>query len=173
MNSVSNLSQQQCCSFDRESYTKNNSIPDEFICPLTLNIMRDPVMIKSGHSFERSAIFNWLQKGHDTCPLTRQPLGISGLVTNHALLVQIQKWKASQQDPSSYETDDETDSCFSTDEDDVAYRYGLARKVVIRQEATSTQVITTEGVVVDEAEEISPNRRRPLIRFWRTRRNNI
>lgn len=169
MNCVSNLSHQ--CSFDRESYTKN-SIPDEFICPLTLNIMRDPVMIKSGHSFERSAIFKWIQKGHDTCPLTRQPLGISGLVTNHALLVQIQRWKASQQDPSTYETDDETDSCFSTDEDDVAYRYGLARKVVMRQEATSTHVVATEGVV-DEAEEVSPNRRRPLIRFWRTRRNNI
>lgn len=111
MNCVSDFSQH--CSFDRESYTCT-SIPDQFICPLTLNIMRDPVMIRTGHTFERSAIFKWLEKGHDTCPLTRQPLGISGLVTNHALLVEMQKWRALQRHPSSNETDDETDSCIST-----------------------------------------------------------
>lgn len=143
MNCVSDFSQH--CSFDRESYTCT-SIPDQFICPLTLNIMRDPVMIRTGHTFERSAIFKWLEKGHDTCPLTRQPLGISGLVTNHALLVEMQKWRALQRHPSPNETDDETDSCIST-EDDLAYRYGLTRSIVVPED---THFVVTE-TIVDES----------------------
>ena len=34
----------------------NKSVPSEFICPIRLVLMEDPVMTSDGHTFERSAI---------------------------------------------------------------------------------------------------------------------
>jgi U-box domain len=79
---------------------KNQShgeIPEEFICPLTLSLMKDPVMVQSGRSFERKAIFEWLGRGNNTDPLTRQELHLHNLVTNYALQTRIQRWKNEQQ----------------------------------------------------------------------------
>jgi hypothetical protein len=42
---------------------------DAFICPITQEIMRDPVMTKYGHCFEKRVIETWVsEKGK--CPLT-------------------------------------------------------------------------------------------------------
>jgi Eph receptor A1 len=50
------------------------STPDAFRCSITFEVMRDPVMLgSSGHTFERSAIEDWLQNNH-TNPLTNVPL---------------------------------------------------------------------------------------------------
>lgn len=67
--------------------------PDRFVCPLTLEIMRDPVMSRYGQSFERRAIMQWLAVGNVTCPLTRQRLRLSDLISNPALRVEIRKWQ--------------------------------------------------------------------------------
>ncbi|KAL3909556.1 MAG: hypothetical protein SGILL_008041, partial [Bacillariaceae sp.] len=71
-------------------------IPEEFICPLTLSIMNDPVVSKDGKNFDRQAILKWLAKGNDTCPLTRNPLRPSLLVPNHNLKMNIRKWMIDQ-----------------------------------------------------------------------------
>jgi U-box domain len=68
-------------------------VPDEFICPLTLTVMRDPVVSKFGHSYERDAILSWLVEHRQTCPLTRKPLSLGGIITNHQLRGQIRKWQ--------------------------------------------------------------------------------
>ena len=53
---------------------KMDSTPDAFRCSITFEVMRDPVMLgSSGHTFERSAIENWLQN-KNTNPLTNIPL---------------------------------------------------------------------------------------------------
>lgn len=75
------------------SKTDVNDVPSEFICPLTLEIMNDPVMDKQGINFERSAIAKWLHRGNTTHPLTREPLSLSKLVSNAHLRKQIIKWK--------------------------------------------------------------------------------
>lgn len=69
------------------------NIPSEFVCPLTLEIMNDPVVSRYGKNFERSSILQWLREGHDTCPLTRQPMILSDLVTDHRLRLNIYMWK--------------------------------------------------------------------------------
>ena len=69
------------------------AIPSEYVCPLTLEVMVDPVVSKYGKSFERSAILSWLANGHGTCPLTRQPMKLSDLVTDHRLRVRIHAWR--------------------------------------------------------------------------------
>jgi hypothetical protein len=65
--------------------TSDLEIPDEFICPLTLELMHDPVMTRYGNSYERSAILKWVGCGNAHCPLTRRPLHLSDIVTNHQL----------------------------------------------------------------------------------------
>lgn len=58
-----------------------DEIPVKFCCPITFEIMRDPVMTKYGHNFERSAIEQHLQT-NKTCPLTRKPLDTDGVFSN-------------------------------------------------------------------------------------------
>lgn len=68
-------------------------VPSKFICPLTLDIMKDPLMSRHGQNYERKAIMEWIHQGNDTCPMTRQPLKLSGLITNHQLKQQIEQWR--------------------------------------------------------------------------------
>ncbi|CAI9087683.1 OLC1v1021825C1 [Oldenlandia corymbosa var. corymbosa] len=60
--------------------------PDDFKCPISLEIMSDPVILSSGHTFDRSSIQRWLDAGHRTCPITKLPLpDPPSLIPNHAL----------------------------------------------------------------------------------------
>lgn len=73
--------------------TTELEIPDAYICPLTLEMMQDPVMSRYGFSFERSAILKWIACGKFCCPLTRQPLHLYDIVTNHYLRTQIRQFQ--------------------------------------------------------------------------------
>ena len=74
-------------------------VPDAFICPITTEIMICPVMTKTGQSFDREAILEWLTHHSNTCPLTRTPLNASNLVPNHALRFRIEVWcRANEQE---------------------------------------------------------------------------
>lgn len=42
-------------------------VPEDCICPLTLEVMRDPVIDALGHSYERFAMTAWLEN-HTTSP---------------------------------------------------------------------------------------------------------
>ncbi len=70
-----------------EEHEDVNRMPASCVCSLTHEIMRDPVMLSSGHSYERSAIDRWLSEGRRTDPITNLPLQRvnSELVTNHNL----------------------------------------------------------------------------------------
>jgi hypothetical protein len=73
--------------------TSDLEIPDEYTCPLTLELMKDPVMTKYGNSYERSAILKWVARGNARCPLTRRPLHLSDIVTNHHLRGKIRQFQ--------------------------------------------------------------------------------
>ncbi|KAI4338004.1 hypothetical protein L6164_016360 [Bauhinia variegata] len=64
-----------------------------FYCPISLEIMVDPVETSSGKTFERSAIEKWLGEGKSHCPLTMLPLDTSILRPNKTLRQSIQEWK--------------------------------------------------------------------------------
>ena len=61
-----------------------NSIPESFICPITQNIMSDPVVTPYGISYEKSAIEDWLNKNNND-PIAQKPLKKEDLVRNYAL----------------------------------------------------------------------------------------
>ncbi|CAN6481090.1 unnamed protein product [Victoria cruziana] len=68
------------------------SIPNDFLCPITLEIMSNPVIVATGQTYERSSIQRWLSSGHRTCPITRQPLAHLSLAPNYALRNLITHW---------------------------------------------------------------------------------
>jgi Mg-chelatase subunit ChlD len=71
----------------------NLTIPDEFICPITMNVMVDPVVGTDGHTYERTAITEWLlQSGLNQSPMTREPMTVDQLRPNYALRTSIEKW---------------------------------------------------------------------------------
>lgn len=65
------------------------SINPIFKCPITHEVMIDPVIDGEGNSYERQAITEWLSK-NSVSPITRSPLNINQLITNRALLDLIQ-----------------------------------------------------------------------------------
>ncbi|KAH7426648.1 hypothetical protein KP509_10G010200 [Ceratopteris richardii] len=68
-------------------------IPDDFRCPITLELMRDPVIVATGHTYERSAIARWLfETHHRTCPKSGIVLQDTTLVPNHAVRSLIRLW---------------------------------------------------------------------------------
>lgn len=56
----------------------------EIVCSITQENMTDPVSISCGHSFERSAIVEWLAR-NNTCPLCRNTLTTRNVTPNIVL----------------------------------------------------------------------------------------
>ncbi|CAL5070903.1 unnamed protein product [Urochloa decumbens] len=69
-------------------------VPCYFLCPISLDMMRDPVTIPSGITYDRDGIERWLFTA-GTCPLTKQPVPAGCDPTpNHTLRRLIQSWCA-------------------------------------------------------------------------------
>merc|ERR1711988_158558 len=66
--------------------------PEEFICPITQEMMDNPVSDNEGISYERTAIEEWLKIKNES-PLTNKPLQHSDLRPNIALKSLIEAWK--------------------------------------------------------------------------------
>ncbi|RHY55072.1 hypothetical protein DYB26_009893 [Aphanomyces astaci] len=57
---------------------------DSFVCPITCDVMDDPVVACDGYSYDRSAIESWLEN-HSTSPVTNNQLATKDLLPNHSL----------------------------------------------------------------------------------------
>jgi hypothetical protein len=62
----------------------SHSVPQEWLCPITYEIMKDPVIAPDTRTYERANIEEWLNI-HHTSPFTREPMRIDQLVPNRAL----------------------------------------------------------------------------------------
>ncbi|XP_020573975.1 U-box domain-containing protein 4-like [Phalaenopsis equestris] len=67
-------------------------VPPDFCCPLSLELMSDPVIVASGQTYERVYIKKWLDRGFNVCPKTRQMLGHSNLIPNYTVKALIENW---------------------------------------------------------------------------------
>ncbi|KAJ0038732.1 hypothetical protein Pint_23009 [Pistacia integerrima] len=70
----------------------NGVSSDDFRCPISLEIMKDPVTLSSGHTYDRASILKWFRAGNSTCPKTGERLKNKELVSNLALKRIIQDW---------------------------------------------------------------------------------
>ncbi|KAK6266402.1 hypothetical protein QUC31_017239 [Theobroma cacao] len=75
------------------------SIPADFRCPISLELMRDPVVVASGQTYDRESINQWIESGHNTCPKTGQTLAHISLISNRALRNLIAMWCREQRIP--------------------------------------------------------------------------
>ncbi|KKM69141.1 hypothetical protein LCGC14_1453810 [marine sediment metagenome] len=74
-------------------------MPDELLCPIsTTDVMKDPVISKCSHTFERSNIEEWLKK-NPSCPMCRKEIDKVDLVANRALEGVIQFFFKQQEIP--------------------------------------------------------------------------
>ncbi|XVE79592.1 hypothetical protein DITRI_Ditri14bG0071100 [Diplodiscus trichospermus] len=71
---------------------KTPVIPDDFRCPISLELMKDPVIVSTGQTYERSCIEKWLEQGHGTCPKTQQTLSSPAVTPNYVLRSLIAQW---------------------------------------------------------------------------------
>jgi hypothetical protein len=65
-------------------YTNNNVIEElkqRLSCPLSYELLTDPVIDPCGHTFEKSYIVGWLNI-NPICPLSKHPLSLANLVPN-------------------------------------------------------------------------------------------
>lgn len=82
------------CNKDEEEPNKPESvvIPEDFLCPISLELMRDPVIVATGQTYERSYIQRWIDSGNVTCPKTQQKLENFTLTPNYVLRSLISTW---------------------------------------------------------------------------------
>ncbi|CAM4968114.1 unnamed protein product [Rotaria socialis] len=72
------------------------SVPRDFICPITREIMQNPVLlVEDGHSYEFDAIERWLTD-NNTSPMTNKTLNDRRFVNNFNLKSAIEEYCAQQ-----------------------------------------------------------------------------
>lgn len=68
-------------------------MPNEWFCPITIQLMINPVIGSDGHTYEKDAIEKWLSNNNRS-PITKAPMFISQLIPNIALRNTIQEFTA-------------------------------------------------------------------------------
>jgi hypothetical protein len=139
---------------------RHTNAPDEFICPLTLELMVNPVVNRQGNCYEKAALIKWLSQPNATCPLTRQPIRLSQFIPDANLQRRIMQWRLNHGE----DLDDITESSTSIDAD-----FGAAPALFVRAPALLAVLVQEQ----QEQQQQQPNhddirrqrRRFPLLRL--------
>lgn len=67
-------------------------IPLEFICPITHEMMGNPVVAADGFTYEKSAILEWFDRGNSTSPMTNVELPSTDLSENDEVKGKIEEY---------------------------------------------------------------------------------
>jgi len=79
-----------------DAYDEDDDAPEPFLDPLTMEVMRDPVLTPSGYSYERAVIVEQIRR-RAVDPMTQQPLAEADLRPNRALREMVELWRSQQQ----------------------------------------------------------------------------
>jgi hypothetical protein len=63
------------------------------ICPITKNLMTNPVQASDGHTYERSAIEEWF-KTLQVSPVTKEPLKSLVVIPSHTLKTMLDNYNS-------------------------------------------------------------------------------
>ena len=96
-----------------------NFILQSIICPITQEIMTEPVIDNEGNSYEKKAIYDWLEN-NNTSPITRNYLDITHLKLNRALLDIIDLYK---NESNLEEISSNTTNCVNFEEINIKSHY--------------------------------------------------
>ncbi|XP_073147117.1 U-box domain-containing protein 19-like [Henckelia pumila] len=64
--------------------------PEDFLCPISLELMTDPVTVSTGQTYNRASIQKWLKSGNLLCPVSGEKLTSTEMVPNTTLRKLIQ-----------------------------------------------------------------------------------
>ncbi|KAG7573571.1 Armadillo [Arabidopsis suecica] len=96
--SIENSKKQRKCLIAEEIVDTFMTLPKDFVCSISLSLMKDPVIVSTGQTYDRSSIVRWFEEGHSTCPKTGQKLVDSScIVPNLALRNLITRWCAAME----------------------------------------------------------------------------
>ncbi|XP_023003068.1 U-box domain-containing protein 27-like [Cucurbita maxima] len=110
------------------------TIPSDFRCPISLDVMKSPVSLCTGVTYDRSSIQKWLDNGNNTCPATMQILQTKEFVPNHNLHRLIQIWSDSlRHRVHSPDSSPVSDSVLSSDQ-----VLDLVKRIEIDQSSTDS-----------------------------------
>ena len=70
---------------------EQENIPEEFLCPITLTIMKEPMFMPDGQTYEKEAIKKVLEITH-VSPITKAPMNFSDGKINYSLKSLIEKY---------------------------------------------------------------------------------
>uniref|UniRef100_A0ACD5UPI1 Uncharacterized protein n=1 Tax=Avena sativa TaxID=4498 RepID=A0ACD5UPI1_AVESA len=68
------------------------AVPAQFLCPISSKIMRDPVVVESGQTYDRRFIVEWFSAGNQMCPQTQQVILNTTLIPNLLIRSMIAQW---------------------------------------------------------------------------------
>jgi hypothetical protein len=71
------------------------AVPDHFLCPISLEIIKEPVICSDGITYEKKQIARWF-RNHNTSPKTNVELLNKSLIPNYALKSGIGKYLSSR-----------------------------------------------------------------------------
>ncbi|KAL0410857.1 UNVERIFIED_CONTAM: E3 ubiquitin-protein ligase PUB23 [Sesamum latifolium] len=120
-----------------EKFMKSNpgdpsmDFPQHFRCPISMELMKDPVTISTGVSYERRNIEKWFHVyKRRTCPATMQSIETLEMTPNHTLKRVIDAWLDSRADhkPSSSAKHDELEMILGT-MDSTPFKVSSLRKL--------------------------------------------
>jgi hypothetical protein len=159
---------------DQSSYQQEQEPAFEaFMCPLTKQVMRDPVTIETGQTFEREAILKWFRECRDrgrtpTCPLTQAELRTTGITPSIALRNVIDEWRARNQDKeldrACASLTQHLDTTAPPDSEDDALRALLYISQLVHHSSAAKNLVRRQGIIPAVAAMLKSGSRRVRLR---------
>ncbi|CAL9003717.1 unnamed protein product [Prunus brigantina] len=92
LSSLKGLKLNKSLSFKLDGHGNLLDVPEDFRCPISGELMKDPVVLATGQTYDRPFIQRWLNEGNRTCPQTKQVLSHTVLTPNHLVREMISQW---------------------------------------------------------------------------------
>jgi Ran GTPase-activating protein (RanGAP) involved in mRNA processing and transport len=102
---------------EAEDEQEEESMPNEYFCPITQEIMEDPVMARDGHTYERASIQRWFSMGNQTSPKTGARLPSTDLIPNYSMRSLIQDLKGAKKQRKKQQEEKSGDEIKKNEED--------------------------------------------------------
>mmetsp|Transcript_27378 Transcript_27378/g.52131 ORF Transcript_27378/g.52131 Transcript_27378/m.52131 type:complete len:501 (+) Transcript_27378:30-1532(+) len=88
---VGEESRMRACSSSNNGHSKTSAVPNEYLCPITMAVMIDPVIAMDGFSYEREAIELWLKESKRS-PVTNMSMKSKTVIPNQNLKILIREY---------------------------------------------------------------------------------
>ncbi|CAI9772413.1 unnamed protein product [Fraxinus pennsylvanica] len=120
--------------------------PPEFRCPISGELMKDPVILASGQTYDEPFIQKWLKDGHQTCPTTDHVLPHTLLTPNHLAKKIITKW--------SEENTCEMSSAVMEGDEEYVEDANLQQFTTVLERLSSSSLSDQKGAIKETREDL-------------------